>query len=198
MKQLLTLLVAGTLWTAYSFSPDTNKKIVVIDAAHGGKDDGARVSGVSEKEITLQIARKIKALQQNEDVKVVLIRDQDDFKTLAERVAILQQLKPSLVISLHANYAASDNAKKGIEAIISKENKHFDLSLRQALQLMTQMTGDSAAKVSSNNLYILRQAPCPALSLELGYMTNPSDLQYLTSDKGQTEIAQKIVAYING
>ena len=62
MKNLLRIMSVVALVVLLSFSFSKEKKIVVIDAGHGGNDLGANRNGISEKEIVLNIAKKIKAL----------------------------------------------------------------------------------------------------------------------------------------
>jgi N-acetylmuramoyl-L-alanine amidase len=90
--------------------PELNKKkerviTIAIDAGHGGEDPGARgVSGTHEKEITLQIAKKLKVKIDAEDnMRGVLIRDGDYFIPLQGRVIKARKLKADLFISIHAD-----------------------------------------------------------------------------------------------
>jgi N-acetylmuramoyl-L-alanine amidase len=90
--------------------PEVNKKkerviTIAIDAGHGGEDPGARgVSGTHEKEITLQIAKKLKVKIDAEDnMRGVLIRDGDYFIPLQGRVIKARKLKADLFISIHAD-----------------------------------------------------------------------------------------------
>lgn len=90
--------------------PELNKKkerviTIAIDAGHGGEDPGAKgASGTHEKEITLQIAKKLKAKIDAEDnMRGVLIRDGDYFIPLQGRVIKARKLKADLFISIHAD-----------------------------------------------------------------------------------------------
>lgn len=79
--------------------------IVAIDAGHGGEDPGARGrNGSREKNITLAIARKVKALlDETPNMRGVLIRDGDYFIPLGERVAKARKVNADLLISVHAD-----------------------------------------------------------------------------------------------
>jgi N-acetylmuramoyl-L-alanine amidase len=89
---------------------------VVIDAGHGGKDPGAiGPSGVMEKDIVLDIARRLRALMQQErQWRVTLTRDTDIFIPLDERTAIANSKGADLFVSIHANSAERPEAQ-GIE-----------------------------------------------------------------------------------
>lgn len=87
--------------------------IIAIDAGHGGEDPGARGRrGSHEKNITLAIARKVKALlDQNPDMRGVLIRDGDYFIPLGGRVAKARKINADLFISIHADAFIKPNAR---------------------------------------------------------------------------------------
>lgn len=71
------------------------KKItVVIDAGHGGSDNGVIVNNIAEKEITLAIAKKIKELNTNENINIVLSREEDKSITPTERIDFTKKFMP--------------------------------------------------------------------------------------------------------
>ena len=87
--------------------------IIAIDAGHGGKDPGATgASGTHEKTITLQIAKKLeKIVNQKPGMKAVLIRSNDRFMRLRERIAKARDSKADMMISLHADSFPDPRAK---------------------------------------------------------------------------------------
>ncbi len=90
---------------------------IVIDPGHGGKDFGApgHVKGVHEKDITLQISRRLaKKIEKDLGCEVILTRNSDRYLTLEERTAIANTKNADLFISIHTNAAKSSNAN-GIE-----------------------------------------------------------------------------------
>jgi N-acetylmuramoyl-L-alanine amidase len=89
---------------------------VVIDAGHGGHDPGAQSNGVSESELTLDVALRLsRLLEKQPGVEVVLTRDTDVFIPLEERTAIANREGADLFLSIHAN--ASRNPKaRGVES----------------------------------------------------------------------------------
>lgn len=93
--------------TPRSFSPSVSIRTVVVDAGHGGEEDGAHgPSGVLEKNVTLAVARKLKAaIETRLGIRVVLTRDSDRLVRLDERAATANNNKADLFISLHANAA---------------------------------------------------------------------------------------------
>ena len=114
------------------------KKIVVLDPGHGGKDPGAiGYSGVYEKNITLAMAKELKAILDREGrYTVYLTRTTDIFIPLRDRVKIARRYKADLFMSIHADSAVNRNAKglsvytlsetasdKEAEALAERENK---------------------------------------------------------------------------
>ncbi len=88
---------------------------VVIDAGHGGKDEGAiGKNGVLEKEIVLDVSRRLAKLLEANRLKVILTRDADRFVPLEVRTARANDARGDLFISIHAN-AASARQARGIE-----------------------------------------------------------------------------------
>ena len=184
---------------ACSFKNTPTKSVIIIDAAHGGTDNGATTPIAMEKEITLSIAQKIKSLNSNENIELVLLRDKDEFKSLDERTKIINGLKPAMIISLHTNFMVNNEEKSGVEIFVSKQNKHYASSLAHAnkLQEVMMQKGKTNTVVMNKNLHLLRESDCDAMSVELGYLSNLQERDYLLSESGQTEIAQTINSFIN-
>lgn len=119
-------------------SKQSKRKIIVIDAGHGGVDPGAiGYKGTYEKKITLEMARELKEeLDKNSKYKVYLTRNRDVFIPLRDRVKIARKYDADLFISIHADSAKNRKAKglsvytlsetasdKEAAALAEKENK---------------------------------------------------------------------------
>lgn len=103
-------------------TPAGGKKVVVIDAGHGGKDPGAIGVRAREGAVTLAAAKALKArLERGGRYKVVLTRDKDVFLPLETRVRIARQARADLFISLHAD-AGGDPSLKGVSVYTLSEN----------------------------------------------------------------------------
>ena len=88
---------------------------VVLDAGHGGDDHGAEgPAGLLEKELVLDVTRRLKARIESDGVRVVLTRDDDVYVPLDERTAIANRVGADLFVSSHAN-AASARSARGVE-----------------------------------------------------------------------------------
>lgn len=92
--------------------PDAAAFTVVIDAGHGGEEEGARgPSGLLEKEVTLDIAKRLKArLQGDSGIEVLMTREEDRRVPLDDRTALANHARADLFVSIHANSSRRDNA----------------------------------------------------------------------------------------
>ena len=106
---------------------------MVIDAGHGGDDTGARgSSGAEEKQITLQVARRLRALiEARLGIRVILTRDDDTRMSLDDRAAVANNSKAGLFLSLHAN-ASPVPAVSGAEVFHLRLDRDGKEALRTA------------------------------------------------------------------
>ncbi|KQK26500.1 N-acetylmuramoyl-L-alanine amidase [Chryseobacterium aquaticum] len=174
-----------------SFKP-IDKKIIVIDAGHGGQDKGATFEKASEKQIVLDIASKIKEINNSQSkYEVVLTRDDDSYPSLTERTDKINSLNPEMVISLHVNRTPeNETSKNGHEIYIQNSDASKNIADKISKKL-------GNCSISEKNLHILRESKAPAVLVELGFINNTEDRKYITSQKGQKEIAQKFVEFFN-
>jgi len=191
MKALKLLAVSFASATMLSFSTET-KKIIVIDAGHGGNDFGATMNGVSEKDMILNIALQIKkASDKDGTYEVILTRSDDTSTTLTERTEQINKLNPEMVISLHINRTPEKNtAKSGYEIFIQNTEKSKNLAEKLSAKL-------GECSIKEENLHILRNSKSPAVLVELGYINNIKEREYMNNSDGQREIAQKFADFIN-
>lgn len=190
------------LFVAFSmgFAPDGEKEkfVVLIDAGHGGKDPGASVDEVTEKEIVLRI---VQILQDHafDNTEIVFSRQSDDFISLGDRVEMIKAKSPDLMISLHVNFAESPNAK-GAMIAFPEESAHRDASRTYAEQLKEILLSDTdfeSVKLSGQNFMVIRNSECASLLVDLGFLSNHTERNYLTSTQGQSEIAAAIARFIH-
>jgi N-acetylmuramoyl-L-alanine amidase len=191
MKGITLLALSVFSATFLSFTP-LNKKYIVIDAGHGGNDKGVVYDNFTEKDISLNIAKEIQKLNKAQDrYEVVLTRDNDSYPTLSERTEQINKLNPEMVISLHVNGSSQkESNSQGTEIYV----QNSEVSKKLAEKISQKL---NARKIEERNLHILRETKAPAVLVELGFINNTTDRNYITSEKGQKEIAQKFVEVIN-
>ncbi len=195
--------------------PPRKPFIVVIDPGHGGHDPGAVVDEeIFEKDIVLDVARRLRRKLIQNGITVRMTRDQDVFVTLEERPRLAEKWKASIFISIHANKAHNGFAH-GIESFIlpapgfpgtSETNfpqevalpgNRFDgenLLLADALHRpLIKKTGAFDRGIKRERFIVLRDAPCPAVLLELGFLSNTADRKKLLDSGHRTKLAQAIL-----
>ena len=106
----------GNLSPDLDLSPAPELRTIVIDAGHGGSDTGTQgQAGLQEKDITLQVARRLReAIESRLGLRVVMTRDSDRTVRLDERAAIANNNKANLFISLHTNSSVSEAASGAV------------------------------------------------------------------------------------
>ncbi|MEC0181897.1 N-acetylmuramoyl-L-alanine amidase family protein [Paenibacillus peoriae] len=171
------------------------RRLVVIDPGHGGKDPGAAsVSGRREKEFTLAVALKVQQLLQNDpSIQVVMTRDGDTYPTLDERAQLANDQQASVFISIHGNsMPASNNGKANGSETYYARQESLSLATTMHKHLVTA-TGfkDNGIKMASH--LVTRKSQMPAVLLECGYLSNPSDEAAMFTEETQERIAQGIV-----
>ncbi|WP_127846756.1 N-acetylmuramoyl-L-alanine amidase family protein [Psychroflexus aestuariivivens] len=183
---------------AYAGECNPDKKLrIVIDAGHGGADNGSGAELVTEKEIVMDVSKQLKDLAVNRNIEIILLRESDEYLSLSERVEKIKTLKPDLVISLHANYSNNEE-DRGVEVFVNK-NDHLMKSTYYATKLLESFAQKDfkVRPVKAAGFFILENIDCPAVMLELGFLSNKEDLSYLNSEFGKKFLAKQIVASLD-
>ncbi len=183
-----------------------NKRIVCIDAGHGGTDPGADASGMYEKDHTLMMAQLVKKNLEAAGYTCIMTRTTDSKISLENRVSIAKKAKATVMVSLHRNYYAGPESVRGIEAWIlnsspSDAQKLADTVLGQLGKISgTEIRGIKTGTMAdaNTNYYINREAPMTSMILELGFITNTQDNALFTTQKTACAkaISDGIIAYI--
>lgn len=119
------------------------RRLIVVDAGHGGRDPGARgPSGVREKDVTLSVARRLaEILRRDPTLEVRMTRDRDTLIALRDRTRLANGWKdegqPALFLSIHAN-ANPSSAARGFETYFLSEAKTADAKRVEAMENAAQ------------------------------------------------------------
>ena len=192
------------------------KRLVIIDAAHGGADAGVMVTDkIQEKEVTLILAQGLqKELAKSPDIQTQLTRTSDKTISNAERVKMVKAASGEvLFISLHVN-AGFGNKATGYEiffpgfktpatdqneskAILKdmEQNKYLNDSVRLAQMIQRNMENVFPRKgrgLRDAPIPILGDLSIPAVVLEVGFATNTDDRKKILNEKTQQAIAQAL------
>lgn len=188
LKSLVALTLFAAIFTLSSFKDSKPQLVVVIDAGHGGQDPG----NSGEKDVVLQISNKL-AMYSDQKIKIIETRNTDKFLSLSERVNFINQQKPDLVISLHCN-AHQNAVTNGVEAFYYEEGQHQETSYDYSKILVANQLDQFSkrGKIKTAGFYILKNAECPGVVLELGFITNEKDRALLTNENHQETIAKSL------
>ncbi len=179
------------------------KTIVVIDAGHGGKDFGAAgIDNVYEKDISLALAKKVKELNSNENIEIILTRETDIYQSPQEKADFVNLKKAALLVSFHADAATKDSAdmKSGINVLVSKNQYSNSTKSKVLASAMIEMFNQNYPlpvaqnpAQRQNGVWILQNSKCPSVLIEVAFISNEKDLAFLESAKGQETIALNVL-----
>src|SRR5256714_601127 len=167
---------------------------VVVDAGHGGKDNGAfRRFGGAEKNATLDVATRLAAKLRESQFRVVMTRSRDVFIPLDDRAAISNRQSNAIFVSVHFN----DSGRRGIRGFETYYHSPVarPLAYRIQQQLMT-LPGASNRGVKTANFRVLRKAAYPAVLVECGFLSNRKEGAAARSASRRDDLADKIAEAI--
>lgn len=171
---------------------------IVLDAGHGGKDQGAQADNVKEQEINLFITQKLRIKLEEAGAKVTLTRDgaydlasdgasnrkKEDMKN---RVAIINEKSSDLFISIHLN-SYPNTSIQGAHAFYKKNDegaKQFAQIIQKNFNALTNLEKD----VKEGDYYILNNTKVTGVLVECGFVSNAQERAKLTTDEYQEELA---------
>lgn len=185
-------------------------RVVVLDPGHGGADTGARgARGIEEKRAVLDIARRLRAHLTRAGVRVYMTRENDRFVELDDRARLASRWGADAFISIHLNSAGSRDAQ-GIESFVlasagyestagglsnlaqpgnrfEQANTVLGYHVHRALGAAT---GAFDRGVKRSRFLVLKNAPCPAVLVECGFVSNRGEEERLLTDAYRERVAQ--------
>lgn len=169
------------------------KKLIVLDAGHGGKDSGAvnRSLNIHEKDIALIMSSKLREELTKRGYDVIETRTTDVFVELAERAAIANRSEADLLLSIHFNAHANTSAK-GIETLYKDvlNNKEIAQTIQDELIKITK--ANNRGIVLRNNLAVLNRSEVPTVLLELGFLSNKDEVLLISDDSYQNILTKGV------
>ncbi|WP_164952439.1 N-acetylmuramoyl-L-alanine amidase [Clostridium sp. FP2] len=182
---------------------DTSNFTVCIDAGHGGYDVGAKnSSNIFEKDVTLEIALKAGSLLEKDGIKVLYTRTTDKVSwpsdnklDLRARVKVSNESKADIFVSIHCN-SSTDPSYHGVETWC---RFHYTDGERLAKSIQKELGNsnysvDRGLKYESNgSLAVLKLNNSVSALIEVGFLSNSSDANFMTSKSGQSVCANSIV-----
>ncbi|MEO5783620.1 MAG: N-acetylmuramoyl-L-alanine amidase [Ginsengibacter sp.] len=187
--------------TINSTNTYTGKKItVVIDAGHGGEDRGISVNNIAEKDVALAIAKAIKELNKNDNINIILSREDDKTISVKDRVIFSKANNADLFISIHIDGEENKNTHSGMSLFIPGNNnvylnqsKLLGSDILESFKSNYQLPVPAEYKQRDKGIYVLNANPSPSILIEVGFLTTKKDFDYLVKQKNQEIIAQNIL-----
>ena len=195
-------------------------RLVVIDAGHGGADSGAIRDGVLEKDLTLDVARRLEQLLRAKGLRTVLTRSADQSVSLAERAAIANEQRDCVFVSIHFDEGPRA-AATGVNTYYAARQAQATPAIASWLPFLQPVSDDTAGNVESQSLagfvqqalvtrtqavdrgtraqqfYVIANVRHPAVLVEGGFLTNDEDRSKLTREDYRQELAVGISEGIN-
>jgi len=193
-----------------SIGAGSGKRILIIDAGHGGADGGAvSITGVPESAINLDIALRLDQIMAFFGVPTVLTRTSEeldyppDATTIRKkkvydqrrRITLINSTENAVLLSIHQN-TYPDASPHGAQALYAKTegSKELAESIHRALvQALGAKNVRLPAKVPER-VYLLNYAQCPAVLAETGFLSNPADEALLKTDAYRLRLAVALAA----
>ena len=169
---------------------------VIIDAGHGGHDRGG-IPGqkIAEKDMTLDVAQRLRNVLAASGYHVVMTRDSDVFVPLPTRVAIANSYRNAIFVCIHFN-ATKRMGAGGIETYFYSRDS---LLLASAVHYYVAGGAPSANRgVRRRGYYVLRKTNVPAVLVECGFLTNPTEGAYAQTASYRQKLAEEIAAGVRG
>jgi len=176
----------------------TNPHLIVLDPGHGGSDVGAQHNGLTEKDVTLDIARRLRTVLAARGWTVRMTRDSDTdvyapndsaHDELQARCDVANKAGARMFVSIHANSFTSSS----LSGTTTYYYKGIDLSLaREVHRRLIDELGTKDDGVRKDNFYVVHHTTMPAILVETAFLSNSGDAALLSSPAFLQRIATAI------
>jgi N-acetylmuramoyl-L-alanine amidase len=196
LGSFLVALAPFVLPTVSAGSAPRNFSTVVIDPGHGGIDRGG-IPGqrVPEKTMALDVAQRLGAKLRQAGYHVIMTRNDDVFVSLGERVRIANQYRDAAFVCIHFNSATREGAN-GIETYYYS-TKSAALAANIHRQVVAGTMTDNRG-IRRRGYFVLRRTSIPAVLVECGFLTNPTEARLALQVSYRERLAQRIANGIIG
>ncbi len=167
-------------------------KTIIVDPGHGGKDPGAGHVGFStvpEKEIVLDIAKKLANRLERANAKVIMTRSDDTFIELGDRAKAAETHKADLLISVHADAAPANDQAKGPTVYMARQASFESKRAARVINSVLRDEGFASNGVRKANFKVLVDHSRPSVLIECGFLTNKVDAANLNKPGYRTRFA---------
>lgn len=177
----------------------TEESVVVIDSGHGGNDPGKiGINKAFEKDINLQIAKKIQEKLQGQGIRVIMTRENEEslreskVEDLKARVEIINQKKPVLAVSIHQN-SYPDESIHGAQVFYYAHSKEGESAAKIIQETLRGIDPENRRQAKANDTYyMLKKTEAPVVIVECGFLSNQQEAVRLCDEEYQIQVAQAV------
>lgn len=170
--------------------------VIAIDAGHGGRDGGTPVGDILEKDINRAVVDEIvRILKEHGGITVVETREGDSFPSLQDRCDVANAAKCDYFVSIHCN-SFKDASVRGLECYYNKDSSEGADFAQHVLNELKKYSDMKIRSAHAGNLAVTRHTYCPAILIELGFLTNETDCRNLSDPDYQKQLAERIAKAI--
>jgi N-acetylmuramoyl-L-alanine amidase len=206
VASMITVLGAPQTVSAAAAPPAPVPYVVAIDAGHGGSPDNAHPAqlfdpgsiagnGLVEKDLTLDVARRLKARLEAEKVKVVMTRSTDQYVGIEDRMATATRAGANLFVSIHFNFFQDPTIGGSLILYPHESDKAFAQLMSDSLAAKLGRYGiGNGGLMQRSTLWI--HATMPTVTVEAAYLTNKNEAEQLTHLQVRDAIAAGVLSGI--
>ena len=215
---LFVCVIAGIVGTLFLTMPviktvtattDPASRIIILDAGHGGEDGGtSSTDGTKEKDINLAVTLRLKAMLESAGFQVKMTRETDiavndpnldtvkqrKVSDIKNRLKLIQNTPNCIFISIHQNHF-SESKYNGTQVFYSKnheDSKAIAEDIQNEVVTFIQPENKREIKPATESIYLLWNTNVPAVLVECGFLSNPSEAQLLKDVSYQDKMAFSI------
>lgn len=166
------------------------QRTIVVDAGHGGFDrGGVPYQRIGEKNLTLDVAQRLKRVLQGAGYRVIMTRDSDVFIPLPTRTSIANSYRDATFVSVHFN-SSNRSGANGVETYYYRSD-----SAALAASIHRNVVAGAPTEnrgIRRRGFFVLRRTAIPSVLVECGFLTNPREGALAQSASYRQQLAERI------
>lgn len=166
--------------------------LIVLDAGHGGRDQGTSSGKALEKDINLAVVEKLAEELEKAGAAVLFTREDDTKIDLEARAEYANHHEAELFISIHCNYCEDDAGVKGLECYYREGSEEGEALADRIVQAMESTDRIGCRGTRIGDFRVLNKTKMPAVLVEIGYLSNQGECTRLTDETYQKLMAEKL------